>query len=65
VLVRGVKKSEARRGYVLAAPETMKAYTNFSAKIYVLTKKEGGRHSAFTSNYKPHSFLEQLMLQEL
>jgi elongation factor Tu len=41
---------------VLAAPNTIKAYLNFEAKIYVLTKKEGGRHKPFFSNYKPQFF---------
>jgi elongation factor Tu len=56
VLVRGVKKDEAKRGYVLAAPNTIKAYKFLEAKIYVLTKKEGGRHKSFVSNYKPQFF---------
>jgi elongation factor Tu len=56
ILVRHVKKQEVRRGFVLAAPNFIKAYLNFQAKIYVLTKKEGGRHKAFVSNYKPQFF---------
>lgn len=56
ILVRGIKKDEARRGYVLCAPNSIKAYTSLEAKIYVLTKKEGGRHKAFVSNYKPQFF---------
>jgi len=56
VLVKSVKKDEVRRGFVLAAIGTIKAYLNFEAKIYVLTKKEGGRHKPFVSNYKPQFF---------
>lgn len=56
ILVRGIKKDEARRGYILCAPNSIKAYTSLEAKIYVLTKKEGGRHKAFVSNYKPQFF---------
>jgi len=56
ILVRGIKKDEARRGYVLCAPNSIKAYTSLEAKIYILTKKEGGRHKAFVSNYKPQFF---------
>lgn len=41
ILVRGIKKDEARRGYVLCAPNSIKAYTSLEAKIYILTKKEG------------------------
>lgn len=35
---------------------TIKAYSSFKAKIYVLTKKEGGRHKPFVSNYTPQFF---------
>jgi elongation factor Tu len=56
VLVKAVKRDDVRRGFVLAAPNTIKAYFYFSAKIYVLTKKEGGRHKSFISNYKPQFF---------
>jgi elongation factor Tu len=56
VLVKSVKKDEVKRGYVLAAVGAIKAYSSFEAKIYVLTKKEGGRHKPFVSNYKPQFF---------
>ena len=60
-----MKKDEARRGFVLAAPGSMKAFIDFAAKIYVLTKKEGGRHKPFVTNYKPQFFFRTAMLQEL
>jgi len=56
VLVRGIKRDEVKRGFVLAHPNTIKAFNSFIAKIYVLTKKEGGRHKSFVSNYKPQFF---------
>jgi len=56
VLTRGVKKEDAKRGYVLSARDTIKAFINFEAKVYILTKKEGGRHKSFVSNYKPQFF---------
>ena len=56
VLVKAVKREDARRGFILAAPDTIKSYYSFFAKIYVLTKKEGGRHKPFISNYKPQFF---------
>jgi len=40
----------------LAAVNSIKAYDNFKAKIYALTKKEGGRHKPFVSNYTPQFF---------
>jgi elongation factor Tu len=56
VLVKAVKREEVRRGFVLAALNIIKSYSNFKAKIYVLTKKEGGRHKPFASNYTPQFF---------
>ena len=34
----------------------MKPHTRFSAQVYVLTKEEGGRHTAFLSNYRPQFY---------
>ena len=34
----------------------MKIYKSFDAKVYVLTKQEGGRHKPFVNNYKPQFF---------
>lgn len=56
VLIRGIKKDDISRGFVLATPGTVKPYMKFGAKIYVLTKKEGGRHKGFAANYKPQFF---------
>jgi len=56
VLVKAVKRNEVRRGFVLACLNTIKSYSNFKAKIYALTKKEGGRHKPFTTNYTPQFF---------
>jgi len=56
VLVKAVKRDDVRRGFVLAALNFIKSYSNFKAKIYVLTKKEGGRHKPFTTNYTPQFF---------
>jgi elongation factor Tu len=56
VLVKAVKRDEVRRGFVLANPSTIKSFTKFKAKIYALTKKEGGRHKPFVTNYTPQFF---------
>ena len=56
-----IKKEEARRGFILAAPNTIKAYLSFEAKIYILTKKEGGRHKPFVSNIS-HNFFSELLI---
>ena len=56
VLIKGIKKDQVRRGFILAAPGFMKPYKCFIAKIYVLTSKEGGRKTSFLSNFKPQFF---------
>ncbi|KAL8530718.1 hypothetical protein ACS0TY_007670 [Phlomoides rotata] len=57
LLLRGLKRDEVFRGMVIAKPGTLKACTKFEAEIYVLTKEEGGRHTAFFSNYRPQFYL--------
>ncbi|HZJ74571.1 MAG TPA: elongation factor Tu [Perlabentimonas sp.] len=60
LLLRGVDKSEIKRGQVLAKPGTIKPYTVFKAEIYVLKKEEGGRHTPFHNNYRPQFYLRTL-----
>ncbi|KAG6435006.1 hypothetical protein SASPL_106654 [Salvia splendens] len=57
LLLRGLKRDDVQRGMVIAKPNTIKTYTRFEAEIYVLTKEEGGRHTAFFSNYKPQFYM--------
>lgn len=56
ILVKAVKRDDVRRGFVLASINTIKAHDSFKGKIYILTKKEGGRHKPFISNYTPQFF---------
>lgn len=56
ILIKNIKKDSVRRGYLLATPNSMKIYKSFEAKAYILTKKEGGRHKPFVTNYKPQFF---------
>ncbi|MBP2473605.1 elongation factor Tu [Crossiella equi] len=53
VLLRGVKREQVQRGQVLALPGAVRPHTEFRALVYVLTEKEGGRRTAFHSNYRP------------
>lgn len=55
-MIKGVKKDQVRRGFVLAAPGFIKPYKKFVAKIYAITEKEGGRKKPFISNFKPQFF---------
>jgi len=57
ILVKAVKRDDVRRGFVLSSLNSIKAYDAFKGKIYILTKKEGGRHKPFISNYTPQFFL--------
>jgi len=56
VLLRGVEKQDLERGQVLAAPGSIKPHTKFKAKVYVLTKEEGGRHTPFFNGYRPQFY---------
>jgi len=56
VLLRGTKKEEVERGQVLAKPGTVTPHKKFECECYILTKEEGGRHTAFLSNYRPQFY---------
>ena len=55
-LLRGVDRKEIQRGQVLAKPGSINPHTKFKGQVYVLTKEEGGRHTAFTTNYRPQFY---------
>ncbi|MGN1299746.1 MAG: elongation factor Tu [Clostridia bacterium] len=56
VLLRGTQRSDVERGQVLAKPGTIHPHTKFKAQVYVLTKDEGGRHTAFFNGYRPQFY---------
>nr|QKY15261.1 elongation factor tu (Ef-Tu) [Polytomella parva] len=56
LLIRGLKREDVSRGQVICKPGTVKTTKSFEAEIYALTKDEGGRHTPFTSRYKPQFF---------
>ncbi|MGA0351427.1 MAG: elongation factor Tu [Acholeplasmataceae bacterium] len=55
-LLRGVSRDEVERGQVLAKPKSVNPHSVFEAQVYVLSKEEGGRHTAFFSNYRPQFY---------
>jgi len=55
-LLRGTKRDEVERGQVLAAPGSITPHTQFECQAYILTKEEGGRHTAFFGNYRPQFY---------
>jgi elongation factor Tu len=56
LLLRGVEKDALERGQVIAKPGSITPHTKFEAEIYVLTKEEGGRHTAFFTGYRPQFY---------
>ena len=60
MLLRGIEKSEVRRGMVIAKPGTITPHTKFKASIYVLKKEEGGRTTPFHNKYRPQFYLRTL-----
>ena len=55
-LLRGISRDQVERGQVLAKPGSVTPHHKFKAKVYVLSKEEGGRHTPFFSNYRPQFF---------
>ena len=55
-LLRGVSREQVERGQVLAKPKSVNPHSVFEAQVYVLSKEEGGRHTAFFSNYRPQFY---------
>ena len=60
LLLRGIEKSEMKRGMVLCKPGSITPHTKFKAQIYVLKKEEGGRHTPFKNKYRPQFYLRTL-----
>jgi elongation factor Tu len=56
LLLRGIEKTDIRRGMVIAAPGSITPHTEFKAEIYVLKKEEGGRHTPFHNKYRPQFY---------
>ena len=56
VLIRGVERDGVERGQVLAVPGSVTPHTKFTAKITVLSKEEGGRHTPFFKGYRPQFY---------
>jgi len=55
-LLRGIDKNEIERGMVLAKPGSITPHKKFKAKVYVLSKEEGGRHTPFFTGYRPQFY---------
>ena len=60
LLLRGIDKEEIKRGMVVTHPGVIKPHKKFKASIYVLTEKEGGRHTSFGNKYRPQFYLRTM-----
>lgn len=57
LLLRGVDKTDIRRGMVICKPGSVKPHAKFLAEVYILKKEEGGRHTPFHNNYRPQFYV--------
>ena len=56
LLLRGIEKSQIRRGMVITAPKSITPHTEFKGEVYILSKDEGGRHTPFFNKYRPQFY---------
>jgi elongation factor Tu len=57
ILLRSLKREEVRRGQVLCKPGSLKCFTKFTTRTYILNEEEGGRKKPFTNNYRPQVYI--------
>ena len=57
LLLRGIEKSNIKRGMIICKPGSVKPHARFKAEIYVLSKEEGGRHTPFFKKYRPQFYV--------
>ncbi len=56
ILLRGIDREDIQRGQVVSKPGSVTPHTKFRGEVYILSKDEGGRHTAFFSNYRPQFY---------
>ena len=57
LLLRGIEKTEIKRGMVICKPSSVTPHDKFKAEVYVLKKEEGGRHTPFHNKYRPQFYI--------
>ncbi|WP_030300246.1 elongation factor Tu [Streptomyces katrae] len=57
LLLRGVPRDGVRRGQVVAAPGSVVPRRRFTAQVYVLSAREGGRTTPVASGYRPQFYI--------
>jgi len=56
LLLKGITKSDVKRGMALVKPKSVKPVNKFKAQIYMLGKDEGGAGKPITQNSRPQLF---------
>jgi len=56
LLLRGIEKTDIKRGMVICKPGSVKPHSHFKCEVYVLGKDEGGRHTPFFNGYRPQFY---------
>ena len=56
-LLRGIEREDIERGQVMAKAGSVKPHTKFVARVYVLSREEGGRHTPFYNGYRPQFYM--------
>ncbi len=56
LLLRGIEKTQIRRGMVICKGGSITPHTEFKGEVYVLSKEEGGRHTPFFNKYRPQFY---------
>ena len=57
LLLRGIEKTDIKRGMVICKPGSVTPHDKFKAEVYILKKEEGGRHTPFHNNYRPQFYV--------
>ncbi|MFD3541049.1 elongation factor Tu [Streptomyces sp. NPDC058662] len=57
LLLRGVHRDQVRRGDVVAAPGSVTPKRRFTARVYVLSAREGGRRTPVATGYRPQFYV--------
>jgi elongation factor Tu len=57
LLLRGVPRDAVRRGHIVAAPGSVAPSRRFSARVYVLSTREGGRTTPVSTGYRPQFYI--------
>ena len=57
LLLRGIEKTDIKRGMIICKPGSVTPHAHFKAEVYVLSKEEGGRHTPFFNKYRPQFYM--------